>query len=157
MKVAAEIKDFDPTEYIEKKEARRTDRYCQFAVAAALEALKDAGTDFKDHRSLSGRRYCRQRHRRLADLGDMSTVNLWKKVRDGVSVFFIPMMISNMAAGTIAMKTDFKGVNFAPVTACATSTHAIGEAYRQIKHGYLEACVTGGAEAAITRIFDCGL
>ena len=155
VKVAAEIKDFDPTQYIEKKEARRTDRYCQFAVAAALEALKDAGTDFKDidpyrvgvivGSGIGGLQTLENEHSKFMEKGS-----------GRVSVFFIPMMISNMAAGTIAMKTDFKGVNFAPVTACSTSTHAIGEAYRQIKHGYLEACVTGGAEAAITKFSIAG-
>lgn len=155
VKVAAEIKDFDPTQYIEKKEARRTDRYCQFAVAAALEALKDAGTDFKDldpyrvgvivGSGIGGLQTLESEHMKFTEKGP-----------GRVSVFFIPMMISNMAAGTIAMKTNFKGVNFAPVTACATSTHAIGEAYRQIKHGYLDVCITGGAEAAITKFSIAG-
>ena len=81
---------------------------------------------------------------------------LLEKGPDRVSVFFIPMMISNMAAGSIAMKTGFKGTNFCPVTACATSAHAVGEAFRAIKHGYLDACITGGSEATVTRFAVAG-
>ena len=73
-----------------------------------------------------------------------------------VSPFYIPMMISNMAAGLIAIRTGFKGVNYAPVTACATSSHAIGEAFRNIKHGYIDACIAGGSEAAISEFAISG-
>ena len=149
VKVAAQIPDFDPTRWLEKKEAKRMDRYCQFAVAAALEALKDCGTDFKDldpYRVgvIVG-----------SGIGGMHTFEetckaYHEKGAKKVSVFFIPTMISNMAAGNISIKTGFKGVNFAPVTACATSSHAVGEAFRNIKYGVVDACVTGGAEAAIT-------
>ena len=117
--------------------------------AAALEALKDCGTDFKDldpYRVgvIVG-----------SGIGGMHTFEdtckaYNEKGAKKVSVFFIPTMISNMAAGNISIKTGFKGVNFAPVTACATSSHAVGEAFRNIKYGVVDACVTGGAEAAIT-------
>lgn len=150
VKLAAEIKDFDAAEYgIDRKEQRRTDRYCQFALAAANDALEDCGTKFDDldpfrvgvivGSGIGGLRTLESEHDKLRDKGP-----------DRVSVFFIPMMISNMAAGTIAIKTKFRGTNYCPVTACATSTHAIGEAFRNIKHGYLDACVAGGAEATIT-------
>ena len=155
VKLAAEVKDFDPTEYIEKKETRRTDRFCQFAVAAAADAMKDCGSDLKDldpyrvgvivGSGIGGLHTLEAEH-----------IKLMEKGPDRVSVFFIPMMISNMAAGTIAMKTGFKGVNFCPVTACATSTHAIGEAFRAIKNGYLDACLTGGSEATITKFSVAG-
>ncbi len=155
VKVAAQITDFDPTNWIEKKEAKRMDRYCQFAVAAATEALKDCGSDLKDldpYRVgvIVG-----------SGIGGMSTFedtcrSYAEKGAKRVSVFFIPMMISNMAAGNISIKTGFKGVNFAPVTACATSAHAVGEAFRNIKFGVLDACLTGGAEAAITPLALAG-
>ncbi len=155
VKLAAEVKGFDPTLYIEKKETRRMDRYCQFAVGAALDALKDSKTDFSDldpyrvgvivGSGIGGLHTIEAEHTKLMEKGP-----------DRVSVFFIPMMISNMAAGSIAMKTGFKGVNYCPVTACATSTHAIGEAFHAIKHGYLDACLTGGAEATVTRFAVAG-
>ncbi len=155
VKLAAEVKDFDVTEYMDKKEARRADRYCQYAVAAAAQALSDAGTDFKDidpyrvgvivGSGIGGIQTLEEEHIKFLEKGSKR-----------VSVFFIPMMISNMAAGTIAMRTGFKGANYAPVTACATSSHAIGEAFRLIKHGYLDACVAGGAEAAVTKFAAAG-
>ncbi len=155
VKLAAEVKDFDPTLYIEKKETRRTDRFCQFALGAALDALKDCQTDFSDldpfrvgvivGSGIGGLHTIEAEHTKLLEKGP-----------DRVSVFFIPMMISNMAAGTIAMKTGFKGANYCPVTACATSTHAIGEAFHAIKNGYLDACITGGAEATVTKFAVAG-
>lgn len=155
VKLAAEVKGFDPTLYIEKKETRRTDRFCQFAIGAALDALKDSKTDFKDldpyrvgvivGSGIGGLHTIEAEHSKLMEKGP-----------DRVSVFFIPMMISNMAAGSIAMKTGFKGTNYCPVTACATSTHAIGEAFHAIKHGYLDACLTGGAEATVTEFAVAG-
>ena len=155
VKLAAEVKGFDPTLYIEKKETRRMDRFCQFAVGAALDALKDSKTKFADldpyrvgvimGSGIGGLQTMEAEHTKLLEKGP-----------DRVSVFFIPMMISNMAAGSIAMKTGFKGTNFCPVTACATSAHAVGEAFRAIKHGYLDACITGGSEATVTRFAVAG-
>lgn len=155
VKLAAEAKGFDPLKYFEKKDLRRTDRYTQFAIAAATDAVEDCGTRFADLDPFrvgvivgSG-------------IGGLQTIereymNLVQKGGNRVSVFMIPMMICNMAAGTISMKFGFKGVNYAPVTACATSAHAIGEAFRNIKHGYIDACVAGGAEAAITEFATSG-
>ncbi len=155
VKLAAEVKNFDPTLYMDKKDARRADRYCQYAVAASSQALAEIGTDFQDldpyrvgvivGSGIGGLQTLEEEHTKFMEKGSKR-----------VSVFFIPMMISNMAAGTIAMNTGFKGANYAPVTACATSAHAIGEAFRLIKHGYLDACVTGGAEAAITKFSAAG-
>lgn len=155
VKLAAEVKGFDPTLYIEKKETRRMDRFCQFAVGAALDALKDSKTKFEDldpyrvgvimGSGIGGLQTMEAEHTKLLEKGP-----------DRVSVFFIPMMISNMAAGSIAMKTGFKGTNFCPVTACATSAHAVGEAFRAIKHGYLDVCITGGSEATVTRFAVAG-
>lgn len=155
VKIAAEVKDFDPLTVLEKKELRRTDRYCQFAIYAAEQALKNCGTDFKDldpyrvgvivGSGIGGMSTWESEHSKYLEKGPKR-----------VSVFFIPTMISNMAAGNISIRTGFKGVNYAPVTACATSTHAVGEAFHNIKNGYLDACVTGGAEAAITRFSIAG-
>lgn len=155
VKLAAEAKDFDPLQYFDKKELRRTDRYCQFAVAAATQAVEDCGTKFEDldpfkvgvivGSGIGGFQTIEQEYAKFLEKGG-----------NRVSVFFIPMMISNMAAGTISMKFGFKGTNYAPVTACATSSHAIGEAFHAIKHGYIDACVTGGAEASITEFAVAG-
>lgn len=155
VKVAAQVHDFDPTQWIDKKEAKRMDRYCQFALAAAMDALKDCGSDLKDldpYRVgvIVG-----------SGIGGMesfenSYFSYLQKGPKRVSVFFIPMMIANMAAGNISIRTGFKGVNYAPVTACATSSHAVGEAFHNIKNGYLDACITGGAEAAITPLALAG-
>lgn len=147
--LAAQVKDFDPLKYYEKKELRRTDPYCRFAVAAATEAMEDCGTNFKDldpfrvgvivGSGIGGFQSIEKEYSQYMEKGG-----------NRVSVFFIPMMITNMAAGSISMKYGFKGVNYAPVTACATSSHAVGEAFRAIKHGYIDVCVAGGAEASIT-------
>ncbi len=153
--VAALLKDFDPTPIIDKKEQRRTDPYCQLALCAAAEALKDCGSDLKDldpyrvgvivGSGIGGMQTLEEEHQKFLEKGAKR-----------VSVFFIPMMISNMAAGNISIRTGFKGVNFAPVTACASSAHAVGEAFRLIKGGYLDACVAGGAEATVTKFAMAG-
>lgn len=155
VKLAAEVKDFDPTAYISKKEARRMDRYCQFACAAANLALEDAGCDFKEDDPfrvgvLLG-----------SGIGGINTleeehIKALEKGYGRVSPFFIPMMISNMGCGMISIQHGFKGANFTAVTACSSSNHAIGEAFRNIKHGYLDVAVAGGAEATITKFATAG-
>ena len=157
VKLAATVRDFDPVGrgWLEKRELRRNDRYCQFAIGAAKMALADCGSDLSDldpYRVgvIVG-----------SGIGGMETFEetATKMIEKGpgkVSVFFIPMMISNMAAGNISIATGFKGANYAPVTACATSAHAVGEAFHRIKDGYLDACVAGGAESAITRLAIAG-
>lgn len=150
VKYAAEIQDWDPAAMgIPKKEVRRMDRFCQYAAVAANEAVADAdgfagGLDpFRIgvivSSGIGGFSSIEQEHAKFLEKGP-----------DRISVFFVPMMISNMAGGRIAMDHGFKGDNFCPVSACSSSAHAIGEAFRKIKHGYLDAAVTGGAEAAIT-------
>ena len=149
VKIVSQVKDFQPDESIDKKELRRMGRFTQFAVTAANEAVKDCGTDFKDldpYRvgvivgcGIGGLELTQQEHGKYLEKGP-----------GRISVFYVPMMIGNMAAGTIAMKHDFRGDNFATVTACASSTHAIGEAFRKIKDGYMDACVCGGTESCIT-------
>jgi 3-oxoacyl-[acyl-carrier-protein] synthase II len=154
VKCVGAVKGFDPTTVIEKKETRRLDRFTQFAVCSANEALKDAGSDFKDvdpYRAgviigvgIGGLNLTEQEHAKFLAKPDK------------ISVFYIPMMIGNMAAGTVAMKTGFKGDNFATVTACASGTHAIGEAFRKIKDGYLDVAIAGGSESCISRFALAG-
>lgn len=149
IKIVSQVKDFDFSEYVDKKEAKRMDRFTQFAVKSAIDALKDSGSDFKDINP----------YRAGVIIGcgigglDLTEAEYSKYLEKGtgrISVFYIPMNISNMAAGTVAMRTGFKGDNFATVTACASSTHAIGEAFRKIKDGYLDVCLCGGTESCIT-------
>lgn len=153
--IAAEVKDFKAEDYIDKKEARRMDRYCHFATVAADEAIKNSGIDLESidlYRSgvIIG-----------SGIGGMTTyesehIKYMEKGSKRVSPLFIPMMISNMAAGLVSIKYGFKGANFAPVTACASGSHSIGEAFRQIKHGYLDVAIAGGAEASITPFASAG-
>lgn len=152
VKVAAEVKDFDPTKYIEKKELRKTDLFCQYAIAAACQAVDDSGIigTIEDEKlgvyvgSGTGgmHTFFTQCENMIAE----------KKI----SPFFIPMMIGNMAAGLIAIRFSAKGPCLPVVTACATSTHAVGEAFHAIKNGYADAIITGGAEAAITPLAIAG-
>lgn len=154
VKIVGAVKDFDPALYIDKKEAKRMCRFNQFATVSALQAIKDADTDFKDvdpYRAgviigcgIGGLDLTEEEHAKYLEKGP-----------NKISVFYIPMMIGNMAAGTIAMKTGFKGANFSTVTACASGSHAIGEAFRKIKDGYLDVCLCGGTESCITE-FDLG-
>ena len=149
VKIVGAVKDFDSSKYIDKKEAKRMDRFTQFAVCSAMEALENAGTDLKDLDPF--------RVGVLVGVGigglnlTEEEVTKFNAKPDKVSVFFIPMMIGNMAAGTVAMRTGFKGDNFCTTTACSSATHAIGEAFRKIKDGYLDAALCGGAEACISR------
>ncbi len=155
VKVAGQVKNFDPLQYFDKKELRRTDPYTRFAIAAAEEAVEDCGTKFEDldpyrvgvvfGSGIGGFQSIEGEYEKFLQKGPSR-----------VSVFFIPMMISNMAAGEIAIRFSFKGANYAPVTACATSSHALGEAFHKIKYGILDACVAGGAEAACTRFAISG-
>ena len=149
VKFVGSVKDFDPTEFIDKKEARKMDRFTQFAVCSTKQALKMAGTDLSDLDPF--------RVGVIIGVGigglllTEAEVTKFAEKPDKVSVFFIPMMIANMAAGTVAMKTGFKGDNFCTTTACSSATHAIGEAFRKIKDGYLDAAICGGTEACIDR------
>ena len=151
IKYAAEIQGWDPVgRGIAKKEARRLDLFCQYAMVAANEAVANAGdfaADLDPFRigvivgsGIGGFQSIEEEHTKYLEKGP-----------NRVSVFFIPMMITNMAGGRIAIDHGFKGENFCPVSACASSAHAVGEAFRKIKHGSLDACVAGGSEAAISR------
>lgn len=154
-KIGAEVKDFKATDYMDKKEGRRMDRFSQYAVAASKLALDDSNIDLnsidlKRSGVVVG-----------AGIGGMETLEkeFTKKMDRGpnrVSPLFIPMMISNMAPGQISMTFGFKGTSMAINTACASGTHAIGESFRMIKEGKVDIILTGGTEAAITPMAVAG-
>ena len=153
-KVAAEVKDFDPLQYMGKSELRKYDLFCQFALAAATQAVEESGIQ----NTLPPERVGTYMG---SGIGGMATFAneqnlLMEKGPRRVSPFFVPGMIINMAGGLIAIKYNFQGASIPIVTACATGNNAIGEAYRAIKHGYLDAVLTGGAEAAIIPIGVAG-
>lgn len=146
-KLAAEVKGFDPMEYLERNDVLRTDRYAQFAVAAAQQAFDDS--NIENHiiperfsvyfgTGIGGISTFENEHTKLKEKGPRR-----------VSSLFVPMMISNMASGMIAIRHNCRGSAMPAVTACASGSNAIGEAMRLIRHGYADAVITGGAEAAV--------
>ncbi len=155
VKLAAELKDFDITKYVDKREARRMDENCQYALAAAQQAVDDAGLkegDFDPYRTgvifgsgVGG-----------LHITEVEIPKLMARGPSRVSPLCIPEMIANMAAAYISMRFGFKGENFCPVSACATGNHAIGEAMRAVRHGYQDIVVCGGAEAGIIPISAAG-
>jgi len=148
-KIAGEVKGFEPTEFIDKKEARRMDRFTQFAIAASKMALVDSGMDLeKEDRSRIGVFVG-------SGIGGMDTLhdqykNLFEKGPNRVSPFFIPMMIANMAAGQVSIAFGLQGPSSCVVTACATGTNCIGDAMKVIQRGDADVMVAGGTEAAIS-------
>jgi 3-oxoacyl-[acyl-carrier-protein] synthase II len=148
--IGGEVRDFDPLEYMERKEARRADRFVQFAVATASQALADAKLEItKDLAPRVGVAFG-------SGIGGVSTVveNVLSHAKDPrrVSAFMIPMMIIDMAAGEIAMKFGAKGPNMGHVSACASSAHAIGEASEMIRRGDADVMIAGGSEAGLIKI-----
>ncbi|BFT73107.1 beta-ketoacyl-ACP synthase II [Paenibacillus sp. P36] len=155
-RIAAEVKDFNIEDYVDRKESRRMDRFVQFAVAGALNALKDANLNLKEDTDpervgvsvgsgIGGLNTWEEQHRILLEKGPKR-----------VSPFFIPMMIANMASGHISMVTGAKGPNSTAVTACATGTHSIGDSFKMIQRGDADVMICGGAEATITPIGVAG-
>ncbi|PKM47701.1 MAG: beta-ketoacyl-[acyl-carrier-protein] synthase II [Firmicutes bacterium HGW-Firmicutes-8] len=154
-KIAGEVRDFDPLNYLDKKEARRMDRFTHFACAATQMALEDAGLTPEGLASetvgvIIG-----------SGVGGIETVEeqarvLFSKGPSRVSPFFVPMMIANIAGAQIAINFGFKGPNLTTVTACASSTNSIGEAFRLIQNGEIEVMVTGGTEAPVIPLAMAG-
>ena len=150
-RIASEVRDFDPERYMERKDARRMDRFVQFAVAATRSALEDAAytipTDEADRTGvLIG-----------SGIGGIVTMEqqfgvLYEKGPSRISPFFIPMLISDMGSGQVSILFGAKGPNSTVVTACATGTHAIGDAYHIIRRGDADVMIAGGAEAPISRL-----
>lgn len=154
-KLAAEVKNYDASEYFDLKQAKRLDRSSQFAIIAAREAVEDAGitkenTDFDRVGIFVGSGIGG-----LRTLQEQCEIN-YEKGNKRVSPMFIPMAIANMPAGNIAIEFGFKGESISVVTACATSTHCIGEAYKTIKLGEEDVIVAGGTEAAICKVGIAG-
>lgn len=146
-KLGAEVKNFDPKEYLGVNDTLRTDRYAQFAVAAAQQAVDESGIEGK----VEPERFAVLFGTGIGGISTFETeyTKLTEKGPRRVSPLFIPMMIGNMAAGMIAIRHDCRGSAMPAVTACASGSNAIGEAMRLIRHGYADAVITGGAEAAI--------
>jgi 3-oxoacyl-[acyl-carrier-protein] synthase II len=147
---ACELKGFDPSLYMDRKEARRADPYTQYAVAAAVQAMKDAGLDTSNigdpdrigvilGSGIGGLKSFEEQHDVYRERGQSK-----------ISPFFIPMFIADIAAGIVSMRFNAKGPNYATVSACATSAHAIGDAYRTIQYGDADIMITGGSEATVT-------
>ena len=147
-KLAAEVKDFNPKEYLEVNEVLRTDRYAQLAVAAAQQAVDESGIEG----NVQPERFAVMFGTGIGGIGTFETehTKLMEKGPRRVSPLFIPMMIGNMAAGMIAIRHDCRGSAMPAVTACASGSNAIGEAVRLIRHGYADAVISGGAESTIT-------
>jgi len=148
-RIAGEVKGFDPTKFMDRKEARRNDRFIQFALAAAEMAMKDSGLDMaKEDPERMGAIVG-------AGIGGLGTIEeehrvfLEKGVRK-IGPFFIPSLIINLAPGQISLKYGMKGPNFSPVSACATGNHSIGDATLYIERGLADVMITGGCEATIT-------
>ena len=157
VKIAGEVKDFNPKEYgIDAKAARKHDKFCLYALAAASQAMAQSGLKSTDEQSDDPNHIAPERLGVYigSGIGGMhSFVNETSKmINEGpqwISPLFIPTMIANIGAGNVAIAHNAKGVCLPVVTACATGTHSIGEAYRAIKHGYADAIIAGGAEAAV--------
>ncbi|MEI3503542.1 MAG: beta-ketoacyl-ACP synthase II [Anaerovoracaceae bacterium] len=149
VKIAAEVKDFDPTRYMKKPDIRKSDLNVHYAMDAVGQAMDMSGLDGKLVPERSGVYFG-------SGIGGIGTFeNVYEKMINrgprSVSPYFIPMMIPNMAAGTIAIRYGCRGAALPAVSACASGTNALGEAYRVIKHGYADVVISGGTEAAITK------
>ena len=149
VKLAAEVKGYNAEEHFDKRNAKRLDRYSQFAIVAAKEAWQDSKLD-KETENME-----RVGVILGSGIGGLETIeressNLFAKGPDRVSPMFIPMSIVNMAAGNVAIELGIKGESISMVTACATGTHCIGESFHMIKHGYQDIVLAGGTEAPIT-------
>lgn len=148
-KLAAEVKDFDPAVRVDKRESRKMARFTQFAMAAAIEAMEDAGIDME---KTDATRFATIVSAGIGGLPNMEEEHAKgeQKGFDRVSPFFVPMTIANMAAGQIAIRFGLKGMCVAPVTACAGGTNAIGDAFHRIRDGYEDLALCGGAESCIS-------
>src|SRR6476661_2375229 len=156
VRFAAEVKGFDPLQYMDRKEAKRADAYTQYAVAAARQAMTDASLVERNGMDpdrigviigsgIGGLKSFEEQHDVYRERGVGK-----------ISPFFIPMFIADIAAGIVSMMFNAKGPNYATVSACATSAHAIGDAYRTIQYGDADVMITGGAEATVTPMASGG-
>ena len=148
-KLAAEVKNFDPAAILDKRECRKMARFTQFALTAAIEAMADAGIKMEQE---DAARFATIVSAGIGGLPNMEEEHAKgeQKGFDRVSPFFVPMTIANMAAGQIAIRFGLKGYCYAPVTACAGGTNAIGDAFHRIRDGYEDLAIAGGAESCIS-------
>lgn len=153
--VAGEVKDFDPTKFIDKKEAKRMDPFVQYAIAASDMAVEDAGLSFDSIDKTRIGVLIGSGMGGLQTLEKQHTILMQKGPRR-VSPFFIPMQIINLAPGQISIRYGLQGVNSSVVTACASSAHAIGDAFRWIQHGNIDVMLSGGTEATVTPLAVAG-
>jgi len=158
VRFAAEVKGFDPEQYMDRKEVRRTDRFAQFAIAVAHQAVQQAGLLEDLERGLN-----RDRIGVLigSGIGGIATFEEQARIMiergpKRISPFFVPMFIPDIAAGLVSMRYGLRGPNFATVSACASSAHAIGEAFRIIQRGEADAMIAGGTEATVTPLTIAG-
>lgn len=154
-RIAGEVKGFNPCDYLERKDAKRMDRFAQFAVCASQQAIADAGLEINDLNATQVGVVIGSGIGGIKVLEDQQEVYLTRGP-DRCSPFMIPMMIANMAAGLTAIHTGAKGPNSCTVTACAAGSNAVGEAFRLIQRGYAKALICGGTEAAITPLCVAG-
>ena len=150
-KIAGQVLDFDPLDWIEKKDVRKMDLFIQYAMGAAEQAMRQSGLKITEENAdnvgvLVG-----------VGIGGLCTIEenhlIFQESRlKRITPFFIPKLISNLAPGQISIRYGARGANFSTTSACASGSHAVGEAYRMIRAGYLDAAITGGAEAAITSL-----
>jgi 3-oxoacyl-[acyl-carrier-protein] synthase II len=150
VRFACEVKDFDPAEYVDRKEVKRTDRFSQFAIATAVQAMREAGLEAGGGvdperfgvivgSGIGGIHTFEEQHQRLLEKGP-----------GRVSPFFVPMFISDIAAGLLSIRFQAKGPNYATVSACASGAHAVGNAFRSIKYGEADVMLAGGTEATVS-------
>lgn len=154
-RIAGEVKNFDPQDYMDRKEAKRMDRFSQFGVSAAKQALADAKLVINDLNAEQIGVTIGSGIGGLKVMEEQQTVYL-NRGPDRCSPFMVPMMIANMASGLTAIQIGAKGPNSCPVTACAAGSNAIGDAFRLIQNGYAQAMICGGTEAAITPLSIAG-
>ena len=153
--LAAQVKDFNPEDYMDKKTARRMEKFCQYAVVAAKEAIEDAGLNMEEEdaymvgcsvgNGVGSLQAMEREHVRLLEKGP-----------GRVAPLLVPLMITNMAAGNVSIQFGLKGKSINVVTACATGTHSIGEAFRTIQYGDADVMIAGGTEGSITPIGIAG-
>lgn len=153
--LAAELKGFEVTEYLDRKEARRMDEFCQYAIVASREAMKDAGIEVTEENAERIGVMVSSGIGGLKTMEDEQT-KLLNKGPGRVSPLMVPMIIGNMAAGNVAIDLGAKGKCLSVVSACATATHSIGEAFRSVAYGEIDVCVAGGAESSITPLGVAG-
>ncbi|RMH77315.1 MAG: beta-ketoacyl-[acyl-carrier-protein] synthase II [Cyanobacteria bacterium J007] len=154
-RIAGEVKGFDPHDYLDRKEAKRMDRFAQFAIAGSKQALADASFEIDDLNAGQVGVIIGTGIGGIKVMEDQQTVYL-NRGPDRCSPFMVPMMIANMAAGLTAIHTGAKGPNSCPVTACAAGSNAVGDAFRLVQSGYAKVAICGGTEAAITPLSVAG-